>query len=239
MRVTCELADRFKSKVIGVTAGLANVPIHADGMIASSVLEADYEELNRAIGRCESHFRSALKDFSGPLEWRSDAAYPADFLAQEARAAGSAGGRPRRELLGARPDHLLDIGDAVMKAGRPILVVPPRSTSLALNRIADRLEGFRRARKAIPAALPLLKQATESTIVEIVPTRASEAPQTNVSPTWRNGFSAMTFGRRHGSSCPPVTPAASSTPSRPKPGLILSWPGRTDILACRNGYSAG
>lgn len=168
LRVTCELADRFKSKVIGVTAGLANVPIHADGMIASSVLEADYEQLNQAIGRCESHFRSALKDFSGPLEWRSDAAYPADFLAQEARAADLlvVGRAENYAALG--PNHLLEIGDAVMKAGRPILVVPPRSTSLALNRILIAWKDSAEARRALPAALPLLKQATELTIVEIV-----------------------------------------------------------------------
>jgi hypothetical protein len=64
LRVTCELAARFKARVIGVTAGLPAAAIHADGMIASSVLEVDYEQLNQAIGRCESRFRSALKGFS-------------------------------------------------------------------------------------------------------------------------------------------------------------------------------
>jgi len=87
LRVTCELADRFKSNVIGVTAGLPAVPVHADGMVASSVLEADFEQLNQAIGRCETRFRSALNNFGSSREWRSDAAYPADFLAAEARAA--------------------------------------------------------------------------------------------------------------------------------------------------------
>jgi hypothetical protein len=67
LRVTRELADRFKSHVIGVTAGLPNAPIHADGMIATSVLESDYDQLNQAIARCESHFRSALSDFGGAL----------------------------------------------------------------------------------------------------------------------------------------------------------------------------
>ncbi|QWG11122.1 universal stress protein [Bradyrhizobium sediminis] len=167
LRVTCELADRFKSKVIGVTAGLPNVPIHADGMIASNVLEADYEQLNQAIGRCESHFRSALKDFNGALEWRSDAAYPVDFLVQEARAADLlvVGRAENYNLLG--PNHLLEIGDAVMKAGRPVLVVPPRSTSLAFNRILIAWKDSAEARRALPAALPLLKRAKELIIVEI------------------------------------------------------------------------
>ena len=68
LRATCELADRLKSTgVIGVTAGLPAAPIHADGMIASSVLEIDYEQLNQAIGRCETRFRSVLKGFVGSL----------------------------------------------------------------------------------------------------------------------------------------------------------------------------
>jgi nucleotide-binding universal stress UspA family protein len=168
LRVTCELAARFKARVIGVTAGLPAAAIHADGMIASSVLEVDYEQLNQAIGRCESRFRSALKGFSDSLEWRSDAANPADFLAAEARAADLlvVGRSENYTTLG--PHQLIDIGDAVMRAGRPILVVPPRSTSLALNRILIAWKDTAEARRAVSAALPLLRRATELTIVEIV-----------------------------------------------------------------------
>ena len=169
LRVACELADRFKSKVIGVTAGLPAAPIHADGMIASSVLEVDYEQLNQAIGRCEARFRSALKDFGSALEWRSGAANPADFLAAEARAADLLVVGRSENYTAFGPHQLLDIGDAVMKAGRPVLVVPPRRTSLALDRMLVAWKDTAESRRAISAALPLLRKATELTIVEIVP----------------------------------------------------------------------
>jgi nucleotide-binding universal stress UspA family protein len=168
LRVACELADRFKSRVIGVTAGLPAAPIHADGMIASSVLEVDYEQLDRAIDRCETRFRTALKGFCDPLEWRSGAAYPADFLAAEARAADLLVVGRSENYAPFGPHQLLDIGDAVMKAGRPVLVVPPRHTSLALDRILVAWKDTAESRKAISAALPLLRKATELTIVEIV-----------------------------------------------------------------------
>ena len=168
LRVACELADRFKSRVIGVTAGLPAAPIHADGMIASSVLEVDYEQLDRAIDRCETRFRTALKGFCDPLEWRSGAAYPADFLAAEARAADLLVVGRSENYTPFGPHQLLDIGDAVMKAGRPVLVVPPRHTSLALDRILVAWKDTAESRKAISAALPLLRKATELTIVEIV-----------------------------------------------------------------------
>jgi nucleotide-binding universal stress UspA family protein len=167
LRVACELADRFKSKVIGIAAGLPAAPIHADGMIASSLLEVDNEQLNEAIGRCEARFRSALKGFCDTLEWRSDTAYPPDFLAAEARAADLlvVGRSENYTPLG--PHQMLDIGDAVMKTGRPVLVVPPRHTSLALDRMLVAWKDTAESRKAISAALPLLRKATELTIVEI------------------------------------------------------------------------
>lgn len=181
LRVACELADRFKSRVIGVTAGLPAVPIHADGMIATSVLEADYERLNQAIGRCEAHFRSALKGFGSSLEWRSDAANPADFLAAQARAADLlvVGRAENYALLG--PRQLLNIGDAVMRAGRPVLVVPPRSTRLALDRVLIAWQDTAESRKAVSAALPLLRKAKELMIVEITPdARGRDAAEAHV-----------------------------------------------------------
>jgi nucleotide-binding universal stress UspA family protein len=169
LRVVCELADRFKSEVIGVTAGLPAVAIYADAMIAPSVLEIADQQLNQAIGHCETRFRSALKDSGRPLQWRSAVAYPADFLAAEARAADLlvVGRSENYALLG--PSQQLAIGDAVMKAGRPVLVVPPRHTGLALDRLLLAWKDTAEARRAVSAALPLLRKAKELTIVEIVP----------------------------------------------------------------------
>ena len=168
LRVARELADRFKAKLIGVTAGLPAAPIHADGMIASSVLEVDYEQLNQAIGRCEARFRSALADLGSSLEWRSEAANPADFLAAEARAADLLVVGRSENYSAFGPHQWLEIGDAVMKAGRPVLVVPPRRTGLALDRVLVAWKDTAESRRAISAALPLLRKATESTILEIV-----------------------------------------------------------------------
>jgi nucleotide-binding universal stress UspA family protein len=61
-----------------------------------------------------------------------------------------------------------------MKAGRPVLVVPPRHTSLALDRTLVAWKDTAESRKAISVALPLLRKATELTIVEIVSDDAGE-----------------------------------------------------------------
>jgi hypothetical protein len=61
LRITCDLADRFKSRVIGITAGFPNMPVHSHGMIGSSVLEADYKELKQAMLVVKVAFARRLK----------------------------------------------------------------------------------------------------------------------------------------------------------------------------------
>ena len=50
-----------------------------------------------------------------------------------------------------------------------MLVVPPRKTFLALNRILIAWKDIAEARNAVAAALPLLKSAQDVMIIEITP----------------------------------------------------------------------
>ena len=113
-------------------------------------------------------FARRLKASATHQNGASDAAYPADFLATEARAADLliVGRHEKGEVF--IHHQSLDIGDAVMKAGRPMLIVPPRKTSLAFNCVLIAWKDTAEARKAVSAALPLLKHAQEVMIVEIV-----------------------------------------------------------------------
>jgi nucleotide-binding universal stress UspA family protein len=168
LRITGELADLFKSQVIGVAAGFPNAPVHADGMIAASVLEADDEQMKQAIDRCEGRFRAAMTPVGRPLQWRSDVAYAAEFLAAQARAADLLIVARHQDASVLIPHQSLDIGDAVMRAGRPILLVSPYTTCLAPDRILIAWKDTTETRRAVSPALPLLKQARDVQIVEIV-----------------------------------------------------------------------
>jgi len=167
LRIACDLADRFKSRVIGATAGFPHMPIYLGDTDALDVREADCQQLNRAVARHEGCFRAALGSVDVLCEWRSDAALPADFLTSEARAADLLIVGRRENGIRFIPNQSLDIGDVIMRAGRPMLVVPPRKTFLALNRILIAWKDTAEARKAVAAALPLLKSAQEVLIVEI------------------------------------------------------------------------
>jgi nucleotide-binding universal stress UspA family protein len=168
LRAACELADQFDARVIGTASGLPNLPVHLEGMVASSVLEADYEQLKAAIDRCEARFREALKSVRCVSDWRAASAYPAEFLATEARAADLViVGRPDGDAV-FFPQQSLDIGDAVMQAGRPMLIVPANQTCLPLHRALLAWKDTPQARRAAAAALPLLARIENVMVVETV-----------------------------------------------------------------------
>jgi len=173
LRVARDLADQFDARVIGITAGFPTAPIHAEGMIATSVLESDFEQFEAALKSCEAHFRESMVGLGQVTEWRSDAEVPSAFLASQARCSdlvvvGQATGIHV-------PTQILDIGDAAMKIGRPLLVVPPSERKLTLNRILVAWRDTREARRATATALPLLKRASGVFLTEIVPDEAQRA----------------------------------------------------------------
>ena len=121
--------------------------------------EADYEQLTglSAAAKVTSARRSGV---SAALEWRAGV-----------RLRTPAKPGPRSCWWSARRElrlriTLLEIGDAVAE-GEQAVVVPPRSISLAFDRILIAWKDSAEARRALPAALPLLKQAKELVIVEI------------------------------------------------------------------------
>jgi nucleotide-binding universal stress UspA family protein len=61
----------------------------------------------------------------------------------------------------------VDIGDLVMQAGRPCLIVPTGVETLALEHAVIGWKDTGEARQVIRDALPLLKQARRVTVVEI------------------------------------------------------------------------
>lgn len=171
LRMAREVATRFNAKIIGIAAGLPARLGTVGGAFSSCRphdSDADHAELHRAIDRCKTHFYESLEDLNVFIEWRSDVASPADFLATESRAADLlVVGRPEMGLLHQSFQHL-DIADAVMKTGRPMLVVPPGKTYFGLNSVLIAWKDTIEARRAVSASLPLLRRAQNVLIAEIV-----------------------------------------------------------------------
>jgi nucleotide-binding universal stress UspA family protein len=164
-RLAVDLADRFHSALIGV-AGRCYLPSFlADGSNAKAGQDdGERQEMMKLFSDMEGRFRAAAQRLT-QVEWRGIFDYTNDLVPREARAADL--------IIVARkqaPDDLyfaLDPGATVLRAGRPVLVVPEELDSLAAQRVVVAWKDTRESRRAVHDALPFLQAAKEVVIVEV------------------------------------------------------------------------
>jgi nucleotide-binding universal stress UspA family protein len=154
------LADRFQATLIGV-AGCALWPAFMAGDVG--LTESNQYDLRKVTARFEHRGKTlhaqgrSLKQ----IEWRSALEPPGELLLREARAADLlVVGRSR-----SRDDA--DPGVIVLRAGRPVLLVPDTVAALPLRRVVVAWKDTRECRRAVRDALPFLQQAKEVVLVEI------------------------------------------------------------------------
>jgi len=165
IRLAAKLADRFASTLIGMSACILP-PYPAEGayFVTGEFVEQERRDMAASLKRAEDGFR-AVAGADRKIEWRSDIELPDDYLAAQARAADlviigrdrSTGGICRA----------IDPGAAVLKAGRPVVVVPPGTDALRAERVVIGWKDSREARRAVQDSLPLLHEAEFVTIVEV------------------------------------------------------------------------
>jgi nucleotide-binding universal stress UspA family protein len=165
VQLALDLADRFQAALIGI-AGLALRPAFAAGGIVvygelteqdRRALTARFDEMGRKFLAQGQHLKQ--------IEWRTAPELPSDLVAREARAADLIILGPRH--TGAPAHDLVEPGVVLLRAGRPILVVPDVITPLHLRRVVVACKNTRECRRAVRDALPFLLQAKEVLIVEI------------------------------------------------------------------------
>lgn len=169
LAIAADLARRFNARVIGIAACQPMQALYPEGFTAGDVIAADWDEINRELAAAERQFRKALEGRAHGLQWRSTVTYAplADFLAEEARAADL--------IITARDigPSLLDetrrvnIGDLVMRAGRPVLLVPKGIRALPMRHVFVGWKESRESRRAVADALPLLREAKHVTVLEV------------------------------------------------------------------------
>ena len=178
IRAAAALADRFASTLIGISACILP-PYPAEGayFVNPEFVEKERRDMTASLKLAEDGFRAAV-GLGHKIEWRSGIQLPDDYLASQARAADlviigrdqSPGGVCRT----------IDPGAAVLKVGRPVLIVPPAIDTLKAERIVIGWKDRREARRAIQDSLPLLHEARSVVIVEICPKGTAAIAQHNV-----------------------------------------------------------
>lgn len=169
LQIVGDLAERHNADVIGVAACQPIQILYNEAVSAGDVVTQDRVEITRELNAVEEQFRKALSGRAKHLQWRSNVCYGslADFIADEARAADLiVTGRDLGPQI-FNGGRRVDIGDLVMRAGRPVLLVPQGINRLNLRNVFVGWKESREARRAAADALPLLADAQSVTVVQV------------------------------------------------------------------------
>src|SRR4051794_5162216 len=169
LEVAGQLAERFETSVIGIAAAqFSPPPYFSAGEAAQRLLDDGQAAIRSRIAALQAQFQTAMQRHCRAVEWRCAEDLPARFVAAEARAADIIVAGPACRDTFANPFEQIDPGDLVMQAGRPVLVVPEAGDWLDLRHILVAWKDTLEARRAVVGALPMLRQAKDVSVVEIV-----------------------------------------------------------------------
>src|SRR6201997_1098689 len=163
--VAADLARRFDAHLIGIASGAPiSVVLGEDAPNGAAAETPRLRDLKALLDEKAQQFHAAVGSSSRRVEWRSVVGLQAAVVAGEAGAAdlviiGNA--RASRD-----PFRALDPGSFILKAGRPVLVVPAGVSVLQPRRVAVAWKDVREARRAVQDALPFLREAETVVIVE-------------------------------------------------------------------------
>jgi nucleotide-binding universal stress UspA family protein len=179
VRLAANLADRFASPLIGISASvLPPYPSENAYFVTKEFVEREHRDIGAALKRTEARFRAAAESYGVKLEWRSAIDLPENYVVSEARSADLVIVGQARETVDIC--RSLDPGTAILKAGRPIMVVPPGVDSLKAERILVGWKDTREARRAVQESLPLLQAARSVVVLEVCDDGAESAGRQHV-----------------------------------------------------------
>jgi nucleotide-binding universal stress UspA family protein len=166
-RLAAELAECFEAALIGITAWAPRPSFSGVGTLIESPGEIHLRTMSEVLKTRGEEFRAIAGQNA---EWRSALDLPVEFILQEARATDLLiiGGLHHPILRD--PYRAIDPGALLLKAGRPILLVPPGVATLPARHVAVAWKDTREARRAVQDALPLLRKAETVGIVEFCET---------------------------------------------------------------------
>lgn len=183
------LAQRLDATLIGVGAEMIPPMAMSDpyGLMSGDFIGALSDALQSNLAAAQKAFES---DSSGATrQWIGLQDRPADAIERLARGADLivAGGSPLKDHDASR---WADPAELVIKAGRPVLVVPPTGGQLSADVIVVAWKDSREARRALADAMPLLVGAEDVVMVE--------AAETDIELIEAHHDSLLAHLRRHG-----------------------------------------
>ena len=168
LNVAHDLAEQFDADVIGIAVSQPRQMIYGEAFVSSGTIEQDVMEADATLEVAGNEFRTAFKSYPHNIEWRAATILQttADYVARQARCASLVVTGAQSEQIW-RTNSFINKGDLVLKAGRPVLIVPEAAESFVSEHILVAWKDTREARRSTLDALPLLKKAAHVTVVEM------------------------------------------------------------------------
>ena len=192
VRVARSIASKFDASIVGISAFAVEPDLVAEGVIIQATTPDDLKQMKTALADKEQWFRDVIDFPKEKVEWRWNVEYPAMFLTDEARSADLVVLKRKQEKI--NPYHFIDPAEAVLRMGRPTILVPEQVHELHADRIVVGWKDTREARLAVHDALPLLIRASEVTIIEICASGEQDLSERRVRDVAR-------YLQSHGATC--------------------------------------
>jgi nucleotide-binding universal stress UspA family protein len=168
VKLAVSLAERFKSRLIGVAAEDFVVPYIAEGTarVDAILVEDAKRKAAENIGKAETLFQRSAASLND-RDWRCAVSPPRGFVLNQARAADILVMARQGADDASQGRMALPPGDIVMDLGRPLIVVPPGIERLSARHVVVAWKDTREARRAVRDALPFLKAAETVTVLSV------------------------------------------------------------------------
>ncbi|WP_411288467.1 universal stress protein [Phenylobacterium sp.] len=168
LRIAVDLARQIDATLIGVGG---SEPLHLDNpMLSTDYIDATLAQIladleTENLAAAEARFRDATKSMGAKATWCSVRDYPDRALQHLAAGADLIVASARRGLKASTAAA----ADLVLRAGIPILTIPPDLPAIRTKSIVVAWKNTREARRAVSDALPFLIAADEVTVVHVCP----------------------------------------------------------------------
>lgn len=167
LRYAIDLAQTLEAELIGIAAEQPALLYGAGdgGAAAAEYYALETAEVEAQLKRAEHAFRSIVP--SGlKNRWQAHVNNPVAAIVEAARAADLIV-TAATTMSTSRQMVAVDLGEIVLRSGRPVLNVATYQSKVKLDKIMIAWKDTREARRAVVDALPLLKRAGEVTALTV------------------------------------------------------------------------
>lgn len=164
IRIAAGLALRFDAALIGLGACALRPPVVSNELVPREI-EAKIAADTKKLAEIERKFLSAASGPGKKAEWRASHKPPNEAVTEAARAADLV--VIGRDVDPRDPFYALDPGAVLLRAGRPVLLVPRTVHALTPKRVLVAWHDSREARRSLGDSLPFLSQADEILLTQV------------------------------------------------------------------------